>query len=105
MESNYVYLLFRAGGHPDSARLDSRIHWPCQPTSCKIWREILSSYRRHERLEGDAQSPALRIIIEWPSHKAAIDFMNDPEYTPHLKARTAGSVSHHALIEGKDDLG
>lgn len=31
--------------------------------------------------------------------------MNDPKYTPHLKARTAGSVSHHALIEGKDNLG
>ncbi|NOI27065.1 DUF1330 domain-containing protein [Vibrio coralliilyticus] len=58
----------------------------------------------HERLEGDATDPALRIIIQWPSRQAALDFMNDPEYVPHLEARTAGSVSHHALIEAKDDL-
>lgn len=25
-----------------------------------------------------------------------------PEYAPHLKARTAGSISHHFLIEGVD---
>ncbi|MEO0627793.1 MAG: DUF1330 domain-containing protein, partial [Bacteroidota bacterium] len=31
-------------------------------------------------------------------------FMNDPEYAPHLKARTAGSVSHHYLVQAKDDL-
>ena len=30
--------------------------------------------------------------------------MSDPAYVPHLKARTAGSNSHHFLIEGKDDL-
>ncbi|WP_394240993.1 DUF1330 domain-containing protein [Vibrio astriarenae] len=58
----------------------------------------------HECLEGQGEDPALRIIIEWPSRQAAIDFMNDPEYVPHLKARTEGSVSHHYLIEGKDDL-
>lgn len=58
----------------------------------------------HEQLEGEDQSAALRIIIEWPSKQAALDFMNDPEYAPHLKARTAGSLSHHYLIEGKDDL-
>jgi quinol monooxygenase YgiN len=29
---------------------------------------------------------------------------NDPAYVPHLKARTAGSNSHHFLIEGRDDL-
>lgn len=58
----------------------------------------------HERLEGDAIDTALRIIIQWPSRQAALDFMNDPEYVPHLEARKAGSVSHHALIEAKDDL-
>ena len=30
--------------------------------------------------------------------------MSDPAYEPHLKARTAGSNSHHFLIEGKDEL-
>lgn len=29
--------------------------------------------------------------------------MSDPDYAPHLEARTAGSISHHYLIEGKDD--
>ncbi|MCG8466794.1 MAG: DUF1330 domain-containing protein, partial [Gemmatimonadetes bacterium] len=28
----------------------------------------------------------------------------DPEYRPHLEARTTGSESHHVLIEGTDDL-
>ncbi len=58
----------------------------------------------HERLEGKGEDPALRIIIEWPSKESAMAFMSDPAYLPHLEARTAGSVSHHFLIEGKDDL-
>ncbi len=58
----------------------------------------------HERLEGNREAPALRIIIEWPSRQAALDFMNDPEYVPHLNARTAGSISNHYLIEGNDQL-
>lgn len=66
--------------------------------------KYLARTDRHERLEGDRESPVLRIIIEWPSRQAAIDFMNDPGYVPHLKARAQGSVSHHALIEARDDL-
>lgn len=58
----------------------------------------------HQQVEGDAQDAALRIVIEWPSKEAALAFMNDPEYVPHLKARTDGSDSVHFLIEGKDDL-
>ena len=58
----------------------------------------------HERLEGQGEDAALRIILEWPSKQAAIAFMDDPDYVPHLTARTTGSVSHHFLIEGKDDL-
>lgn len=58
----------------------------------------------HEQIEGNTDQVALRIIIEWPSKQAALDFMNDPEYVPHLKERTAGSVSNHYLIEAKDDL-
>jgi uncharacterized protein (DUF1330 family) len=58
----------------------------------------------HERLEGEGENSALRIIIEWPSKESAIAFMKDPEYVPHLEARTAGSISNHFLIEGKDDL-
>ena len=58
----------------------------------------------HERLEGEGAEVALRIILEWPTGEAAKAFMNDPDYAPWLKARTEGSVSHHVLVEGKDDL-
>lgn len=58
----------------------------------------------HEQVEGPDAPAALRIILEWPSKEAAVNFMNDPEYKPHLEARTAGSESFHFLIDGKDDL-
>ncbi|MEM8609639.1 MAG: DUF1330 domain-containing protein [Myxococcota bacterium] len=66
--------------------------------------EYLARTASHERLEGEGQDAALRIVIRWPSKEAAVAFMNDPDYTPHLAARTAGSNSMHFLIEGKDDL-
>lgn len=66
--------------------------------------EYLARTAHHERLEGDAETVGLRIIIKWPSKAAAEAFMSDPEYAPHLAARTAGSISRHDLIEGKDDL-
>ena len=66
--------------------------------------KYLARTANHERLEGEGEDAALRIVIEWPSREAAQNFMNDPEYVPHLKARTAGSNSHHFLIEAKDDL-
>ncbi|MEM7136026.1 MAG: DUF1330 domain-containing protein [Myxococcota bacterium] len=66
--------------------------------------KYLARTASHERLEGQGEAAALRIIIEWPSKEAATAFMGDPAYAPHLKARTEGSVSHHFLIEGKDDL-
>ena len=58
----------------------------------------------HEQLEGLDQPSALRIIIEWPTKDAARAFMDDPDYAPHLNARTNGSSSVHFLVEGKDDL-
>ena len=66
--------------------------------------KYLARTASHERLEGEGEDAALRVILEWPSKEAAVAFMNDPVYAPHLKARTAGSNSHHFLIEGKDDL-
>lgn len=66
--------------------------------------QYIARTANHERLEGEGQDAALRIIIEWPSREAALGFMSDPEYVPHLKARTEGSESHHFLIEAKDDL-
>lgn len=66
--------------------------------------KYLARTTSHERLEGEGETAALRIILQWPSKAHALAFMRDPEYVPHLQARTAGSVSHHFLIEGKDDL-
>ncbi len=58
----------------------------------------------HEQVEGEPEDAALRILIEWPSKAAALEFMSDPDYAPHLAARSAGSISRHFLIEAKDDL-
>ena len=66
--------------------------------------KYLARTASHGRLEGDGEAATLRIVIEWPSKEAAVSFMNDMEYKPHLVARTVGSNSHHFLIEGKDDL-
>ncbi|MEM7237598.1 MAG: DUF1330 domain-containing protein [Pseudomonadota bacterium] len=66
--------------------------------------KYLARTSTHEQIEGPDNPAALRIIIEWPSKEAAQSFMNDAEYAPHLKARTAGSSSFHYLIEAKDDL-
>lgn len=64
----------------------------------------LARTTQHEQLEGEQHKAALRILIEWPNREAATAFMSDPGYLPQLAARTAGSVSHHYLIEGKDEL-
>lgn len=77
---------------------------PANKLVAKYGGKYLARTSSHETLEGTGQDSALRIVIVWPSKEAAKDFMSDPEYIPHLKARTAGSESHHFLIEGKDDL-
>ncbi len=64
----------------------------------------LARTSNHERLEGAGEEAALRAVIEWPSREAALAFMNDPDYAVQLNARTAGSVSHHVLIEGRDEF-
>ncbi len=66
--------------------------------------KYLARTATHEQVEGEKQEAGLRIILEWPSKEAAMAFMNDPEYVPHLNARTQGSVSHHYLIAAQDDL-
>ena len=58
----------------------------------------------HEQVEGRYDTTALRITIQWPSKQAALDFMADPDYEPHLAARTAGSNSFHDLVDATDDL-
>ena len=66
--------------------------------------KYLARTTTHEQIEGGPREAAIRIVLEWPSKEAALAFMNDPEYEPHLKARTAGSESVHFLIEGKDEM-
>lgn len=66
--------------------------------------KYLARTSSHEQIEGVKKEVTLRIIIEWPSRQAALDFMNDPGYVPHLNERTSGSISNHYLIEAKDDL-
>lgn len=66
--------------------------------------KYLARTASHEQMEGDKQEAGLRVILEWPSKEAAVAFMSDPEYAPHLKARTEGSISHHYLIEQKDEF-
>ncbi|MCP4596094.1 DUF1330 domain-containing protein [Neptuniibacter sp.] len=77
---------------------------PANNTVARHCGRYLARTTSHERVEGQGDDAALRVIVEWPSKEAAIAFMNDPEYLPHLEARTQGSISHHFLIEGKDDL-
>ena len=77
---------------------------PANRLVAKYGGRYLARTSRHEQIEGTTKDSALRIVIEWPSKQAANDFMTDPEYAPHLKARTNGSVSHHYLIEATDDL-
>ena len=66
--------------------------------------KYLARTANHEQVEGDKIEAGLRIILEWPSKEAALGFMNDPEYAPHLKARLEGSVSHHYLLEARDEF-
>ncbi len=77
---------------------------PANKITAKYGGKFLARMSSHEQVEGEPKEAVLRIIIEWPSKQAALDFASDPEYVPHLKARTAGSVSNHYLIEGKDEL-
>jgi uncharacterized protein (DUF1330 family) len=58
----------------------------------------------HERLEGTGTSPALIVILEWPSKESAEAFYRDPAYQPHLQARLAGAVNDFFMVEGKDDF-
>ncbi len=58
----------------------------------------------HERLEGNGPTPALQVLIEWPSKRAADNFYADPGYAAHKKARLGASESLWSSIEGKDDF-
>lgn len=66
--------------------------------------EYLARSTNFERLEGEGEDPAAFVLIKWPDGSAGRAFMADPEYQPFLKARLAGSISHHFLIDGNDEF-
>lgn len=66
--------------------------------------KYLARTSSHSQIEGEGPEVGLRIVIEWPSKQATLEFMSDPEYLPYLHARLAGADSQHHLIEGVDDL-
>jgi uncharacterized protein (DUF1330 family) len=65
----------------------------------------LARTARHERLEGEGETPAVYTIVQWPSRDAANAFYNDPDYVPHREARRAGATTTYTNIEGVDDFG
>ncbi len=74
------------------------------PLVAKHGGKYLARTAEHERIEDDGPSPALQVIIEWPSEEAADAFYADPAYQSHLQARLAGSESHFFSVAGKDDF-
>ena len=55
-----------------------------------------------EQLEGQAESPDVFVIIEWPSKEAAEAFYHSEEYKPQLENRIAGSQTEFTLVAGED---
>ena len=66
--------------------------------------KYLARTSSHERLEGATTSPALIVILEWPSREAFQGFYRDPAYQPFLQARLAGAENDFFMVEGKDDF-
>jgi len=56
-------------------------------------------------IEGNPLDTSLIAIIAFPSAKHAQDFVADPAYAPHLKARRDGSESRFQLIDDSDVAG
>ena len=56
-------------------------------------------------VEGNPLDTTLIAIIAFPSAKHARDFVADPAYVPHLKARRDGSESRFQLIDNSDVAG
>ncbi|MEL7098750.1 MAG: DUF1330 domain-containing protein [Pseudomonadota bacterium] len=73
-------------------------------TVAKHGGRYLARTSSHRQIEGNDQPVQTRVIIEWPSRDAALRFMADPDYAPHLAARTAGSDRTDFLVDGIDDL-
>ena len=56
-------------------------------------------------LEGKQSTASLVAIIEFPSEKELLGFVNDPDYAPYAKARQEGSDSNIIVIDDTDVAG
>jgi uncharacterized protein (DUF1330 family) len=62
----------------------------------------LARSARVERIEGDARTPQIVLLIEWPSKEAADAFYASDEYAPFRSARIAGAHNDFLLVAGED---
>lgn len=58
-----------------------------------------------EKLEGDAPTPQVFLIVEWPSREAAETFYRSEEYQPYLRQRLDGARNELLLVTGEDMTG
>jgi uncharacterized protein (DUF1330 family) len=55
-----------------------------------------------ERVEGGRESPAMVVILEWPSKEKAVAFYESEEYRPYREKRIAGAKNEFLLVAGED---
>jgi uncharacterized protein (DUF1330 family) len=67
--------------------------------------KYLSRSGNVKTLEGKPLDTTLIAVMEFPTAKAAEDFVADPTYAPFIAARRAGSDSRFQLIDNTDVAG
>jgi uncharacterized protein (DUF1330 family) len=67
--------------------------------------KYLSRSGNIKTLEGEPLDTTLIALLEFPSEKAAMGFVNDPDYAPFAKARQDGTDSRFQLIDDTDIAG
>jgi uncharacterized protein (DUF1330 family) len=67
--------------------------------------KYLSRSGNVKTLEGKPLDTTLIAIMAFPSAAAAENFVNDPQYAPHVAARQSGSESRFQLIDDTDLAG
>lgn len=53
-----------------------------------------------ERIEGAADTPDAAIVIEFPTHEAAMAFWTDPAFAPLVALRNTGSDMEAIVLDG-----
>jgi len=67
--------------------------------------KYLSRSKNIVTVEGDALDTTIVALIQFPSMEALQTFASDPEYTPYMQARQAGSVTRLHIIDDVDAAG